>query len=336
MGSNIAVDYLRLSVTDCCNLNCLYCRPLCSIYSTDSLPAQKIWRSGADPGCLPHKEELSHKEMFDIVNMLADAGIKKIRITGGEPLLKKDVVDLAGILSGIGEIEEISMTTNGVLLKRFARPLKDAGLCRINISLDTLRKDRYKYITGQDKLNEVLQGIEEALYMKLLPVKLNVVVMKSINDDEIIDFVKLACSKKIIVRFIELFSTGSESCRFLGYFVSNSSIREKIEATFGPLEETDRIEGSGPARYFKVKGVSATIGFIDSTTSNFCHECSRIRMSPEGKLYPCLFSSEYLDLRKCSRMADNLKYVRRFIAEKIYYTKNTVKHRPFEMSMRGG
>ena len=307
------VDYLRLSVTSDCNLNCLYCRP----------------RTEASFRTSP----LSYKEMLEIVKVLAGNGIRKLRITGGEPLLREDIADLIGMLSGIRELEDISMTTNGVFLKKAARSLKEAGLSRINISLDTLRKDRYKDVTGEDCLTEVFQGIEEALCAGLLPVKLNVVVMKGINEDEVLDFVKLACHKKIIIRFIELFST-NKAYHFMKYFVPNNSIKEKIEMAFGPLEEVDGVRGSGPARYFKVSGNPGVIGFIDSATSNFCHNCSRIRMSCDGRLYQCLFSPQSLPVQDLLRSP--AKSLQRFIAEKKYYTKDTIKREAFEMSMRGG
>lgn len=325
------VDYLRLSVTGDCNLNCLYCRP----------------RTEASF----HTSPLSYKEMVEIVKVLAGNGIRKLRITGGEPLLREDIADLIGMLSGIRELEDISMTTNGVFLKKAARSLKEEGLSRINISLDTLRKDRYKDITGEDCLTKVFQGIEEALRAGLLPVKLNVVVMKGINEDEVLDFVKLACHKKIIIRFIELFST-NKAYHFMKYFVPNSSIKEKIEMAFGPLEEVgpvrngisngvNGIKGSGPARYFKVNPLPlrrwdrvGVIGFIDSATSDFCHNCSRIRMSCDGRLYQCLFSSQFLPVQDLLRSP--VESLQRFIAEKKLYTKDTIKRESFEMSMRGG
>jgi len=278
--------------------------------------------------------------MVEIVKVLTLNGIRKVRITGGEPLLREDVADLIWMLSGIRELEEISMTTNGIFLKKMARSLKKAGLSRINISLDSLRKDRYKDITGEDCLIEVLHGIEEALCVGLLPVKLNVVIMKGINEDEVLDFVKLSCRQKIIIRFIELFSTHKDY-HFFDYFVPNSSIKENIELAFGPLEELNGIKGGGPARYFKVNLLPPTrwnrvgvIGFIDSASSNFCHRCSRIRMSCDGRLYQCLFSSEHLSLRNKEK---SLKQsLQTFIAKKKYYTKDTIKRESFEMSMRGG
>ncbi len=314
------VDYLRLSVTSDCNLNCLYCRPRTEAFF--------------------HISPLSYKEMLEIVKVLAGSGIRKLRITGGEPLLREDIADLIGMLSGIRELEDISMTTNGVFLKKAARSLKKAGLSRINISLDTLRKDRYKDITGEDCLIKVFQGIEEALRAGLLPVKLNVVVMKGINEDEVLDFIKFASHKKIITRFIELFST-NKAYQFMKYFVPNSYIKEKIEMAFGPLEEVDGVKGSGPARYFKVNPPQprrwdrvGVIGFIDSATSDFCHNCSRIRMSCDGRLYQCLFSSQFLSVQDLLRSP--VESFQKFIAEKKYYTRDTIKRESFEMSMRGG
>lgn len=349
-AEDVKVDYLRLSITRECNLNCLYCRPGAS---HPSFPPPDFLLSTGD-GCeaSPVRERaqrghgkvegLSCREMVEIVKVLAANGIRKIRITGGEPLLREDVANLIKMLSNIREIEEISMTTNGVFLKNMAGRLKKAGLSRINISLDTLKRNRYKDITGEDYLNEVLQGIDEALRVRLVPAKLNVVVMKGINEDEILDFVEFAFRKKVIVRFIELFSTGNGKYNFRDWFLPNSAVREKIEMGYGPLEEIGGVsesgygvKGSGPARYFRPRGYSGLIGFIDTTTSNFCNSCSRIRMSCDGKLYQCLFSSEHLDLRKEISQSTR-KSIQKFFAEKKYHTKHTVKHQPFEMSMRGG
>ena len=314
MVNRVTVDYLRLSITNRCNLNCLYCRPR---------PAKLF-----SPAAI-----LSDEEIIKIVKLLVVNGIRKVRITGGEPLLKEGVADLVGRLSNIRELEEISMTTNGTFLKKWAGTLKRAGLGRINLSLDTLRKPRYTDITGQDRFNDVWEGIEQALGVGLWPVKLNVVVMKNINDDEVLDFIELACRKKIIVRFIELFSTHRENYQAPDYFIPNSSVRKKIETAFGCLEEAAGIKGGGPAQYFKVKQSSGIVGFIDTVTSEFCQRCSRIRMSCDGKLYQCLFSSKYLDL---SKFAASPEFIQRFIAGKRYHTKNTVKPHPFEMSLRGG
>lgn len=273
----VTIDYLRLSITNDCNLNCLYCRP-CT--SHPFIPFEK------------QDEALSSEEMIDIVKVLVANGIRKVRITGGEPLLREDVVGLVEMLSRMKGLEEISMTTNGTFLAKRARQLKRAGLSRINISLDTLKRDKYIDITGKDCLNEVFQGIEEALYMEFLPVKLNVVIMKGINEDEVLDFAKLTLNEPLIVRFIECLPILNNY-----EFIPNNKIKQGIEWKFGKLKAKRGVH-HGPAENFQIKNSLGGIGFISPLSQPFCNKCNRLRLTSTGLLRPCLFSDFEVDLNK--------------------------------------
>lgn len=271
-------NYLRVSVTDRCNLNCLYCRP------------SKRMRQ------FKKEELLSFEEISSIVSLAVDWGIKKVRITGGEPLLRNDIIDLIKILSRIKGIRDLPMTTNGVRLEEFARPLKKAGLSRVNISLDSLDGKKFTRITGQDNLLRVLRGIRAARRAKLEPVKINVVLLKGINEDEIIDFVDFARENSLIVRFIEYMPfNGLEQN---GWYFSNALAKKIIEEKWGTLKFLPLFSNYSPARYFKVSHTSVVIGFINPISQPFCHQCTRLRVTAAGKLRPCLFSYQEIDLRK--------------------------------------
>ena len=201
MENNIGIDYLRLSLTDRCNLNCLYCTPL--------ERGQFLTRG----------EVLSYEEIVRAVSLFVKAGVRKLRLTGGEPLIKKNIVGLIKMLKRIDSLEEIAMTTNGVYLKDLASPLKAAGLDRVNISIDTLKKEKYKSITGFDYFDDVWAGIKESLGSGLNPVKLNVILMKGLNDDEVLDFARLSFEYPLVIRFIEFFPTNKRSSKLSGALI---------------------------------------------------------------------------------------------------------------------
>ncbi|MFH1692457.1 MAG: GTP 3',8-cyclase MoaA [Candidatus Omnitrophota bacterium] len=321
MERNMIPDYLRLSVTDHCNLNCVYCTPL---------EREKF---------LSHDEVLRYEEMARLVRVFVSAGIRKIRLTGGEPLLKKGIVDLVKMIRLIRELEDISMTTNGVLLEGLADELKESGLDRINISLNTLREDRYRVITGQDCLSAVLRGIRKAMGAGFSSVKINVVPLKGFNEDEIKDFVRFTMDYPLSVRFIELFHTNSRSTQLLSSFVSTESLIEQIKG-LGELMPVEDVPGNGPAVYYKLKGSKGTIGFISGSTKNFCGTCNRVRVDCSGRISLCLFAEAVHQVRFLlrSNVDDDelLMEIKNVLSKKQCYTKNTIVHREIEMSRLGG
>lgn len=274
------VNYLRISVTDHCNLNCIYC----SVGSM--LP-------------LKHEDILSYEEIVTLVRVAAEMGINKVRLTGGEPLMRPHFTTLVRMIAGIDGIDDISLTTNGILLARYAEELKAAGLKRVNISLDTLKADRFKRITGHDKLKDVLAGIEAAGKASLNPIKINMVPLKNINEDEVIDFAKKTIDESWNVRYIEFMPIGTPNGDVSG-MVTTSEIKEAIQS-LGVLEPYTGLEGNGPARYYQFPGAKGTIGFITPITEHFCQTCNRLRVTSDGNLRPCLLAKEEIDVKETLR-----------------------------------
>lgn len=269
---NRKIDYLRISVTDRCNLRCVYCVPR---------------------GGIVHKareEILTFKEILRLANIFASLGIKKIRLTGGEPLVRKEVVNLVKSLAGIEGIEDISLTTNGTLLSLYAEKLRRAGIKRINISLDTLKEKKFKKIARNDSFHKVLEGIDKAKEAGFYPLKLNVVVMKGINGDEIVDFLEFAISKGLILRFIE-FMKITPLWR-ADYFLPIEEVKEICKRRFvlTKLEYRD----PGPAEYYRIE--NRVVGFIRTEEAN-CGRCTRLRLTSMGELKVCLYESEGVFLR---------------------------------------
>jgi len=290
------ISYLRISITDRCNLRCIYCMPPGGI------------------SLIPRSDILSYEEIHAIVSVAAELGITKVRLTGGEPLVRLELTRLIAMLAGVRGIDDISMTTNGVLLSKYARELKEAGLGRVNISLDSLRGDRFQRITGQDRLRDVLDGIEKAREVGLRPVKINMVVIRGLNDDEILDFARVTTSEGWHVRFIELmpFLTRDAALQF----VPVSEIRERILG-LGSLEPCLPSAGNGPARYFRLPGARGTIGFIGPISDHFCVDCNRLRLTSDGRLRPCLLSDGEVDLRKPLREGASPEELKRLIREAV-------------------
>ena len=317
-----SIDYLRLSVTDRCNLNCLYCTPL---------------EKGQ---FLTHDEVLRYEEMARLVKVFVGLGVKKVRITGGEPLIKRNITGLLRLLKEIKGIEEISMTTNGAHLKDMARELKEAGLDRVNISLDTLKKERYKHLTGKDSFEDVCSGIHKAIEVGLLPVKLNVVAMKGVNDDEILDFAGLTLEYPMITRFIEFFPTSKRSNGLTYCLMKNTETKERIMDSLGELQPVSGIIGNGPAEYYALKDSKGALGFISSFSSNFCHDCNRIRVDCAGRVSPCLFSGHIYDSRGILRTTEDdeklLDCIKEVFDIKSRYNKYTIDRHEVEMSSIGG
>lgn len=263
------IDYLRISITDRCNLRCRYCMP----------PEGVSYKE--------HEEIMRYEEIVKFVQVAARQGISRLRITGGEPLVRLDVPVLIEKLSLISGIEEITMTTNGYYLLEQVESLVQAGLNRINISLDSLDAEKYKHITGTAGLERVLRGISKAYQVGLDPIKINMVVIKGTNDDEIIDFVKFAQKHNYHLRFIEYMPLNGEKSKN-DKFISLDEIKDKIISAGYSLELDSRLEGSGPAANYSLNGGETTIGFISPISHNFCAGCNRLRLTSDGKIRPCL------------------------------------------------
>lgn len=276
-----SIEYLRISVTDRCNFNCIYCQ------------SKKSWK------WLPPEEILSFEEIEKVAKVSSELGVKRIRLTGGEPLLRKDIEILIKKLSQISGIEDLSLTTNGYFLEEKALTLKLAGLKRINISLDTLKREKFKELTGKDELDKILKGIERALEVGLNPVKINVVVIKGFNDEEIVDLAKLSLDKPLEVRFIEFMPIGKNP------FWNESKVFyiaevKKILENFRKLEPMISM-GGGPAKSYRWKGALGKIGLISPLSEHMCKSCNRMRITADGKLRPCLFSDFEIDLKSALR-----------------------------------
>ncbi len=277
------VNYLRISVTDRCNLRCRYCIPQGGVRS------------------LPSTEILSYEEIEQIASWFIRRGVRRIRLTGGEPLVRKHIWKLVNHLADIPGLDDLSMTTNGTLLKRYTKNLVKAGLMRVNISLDTLREDRFHYITRGGNLKDVLQGIEAAKEEGLLPIKINVVVMRGFNEDEIFDFANLANEEPLVVRFIEWMNTGGK-----GAFVPNGELMRRLKS-LGELMPISSDLGGGPAEYFRFQGAPGIIGFISPVSKPFCRSCNRLRLNAQGELRPCIFENLRIPLKGWLRARGSLE-----------------------------
>lgn len=275
------IDYLRISVTDRCNLRCLYCMP----------------PEGAD--LFKTSDILSYEEITRIVSVAAGLGVRKVRITGGEPLARKDISFLVASLRKIHGIKDISMTTNGAYLATHARELAEAGLDRVNVSIDSFRPEKYREITRGGELDHVLQGLAAAGEAGLHPVKINMVPIRGLNDGEIPDFARLTINSEYHVRFIECMPAGARNFWDPQKYIPTAEIRGIIE-TISPLTPV-RTRKHGPSKYFRLKEARGVIGFISALTHHFCGDCNRLRLTAEGKLRPCLFSETEIDLRSAMR-----------------------------------
>lgn len=295
------ISYLRISVTDRCNLRCIYC-----------MPAEGI------PHKFPHEEILRYEEIARVVEAAAGLGINKVRLTGGEPLARLGIAELVRMIASIPGIDDISMTTNGILLARHAQELKDAGLHRVNVSLDTLQPTRFRQITRLGELEDVLAGIEAAERAGLHPIKVNNVVMRGLNDDEIADFARLTLTRPWHIRFIEIMPVGETAEQAKMGFVPVAEIRARIEAEVGPLEPSDGAgRGAGPARYYRLPNAPGTIGFISAVSEHFCFHCNRLRLTADGKLRPCLLSDQEIDIRAALRRGAGLQELQAILRQAV-------------------
>lgn len=292
------INYLRVSITDRCNLRCVYCMP----------------KKGMS--LLGHRDILSYEEILRIVRVAVNNGIAKVRVTGGEPLVRRDIIEFTAVLKGIAGLNDISMTTNGILLEQFARPLYESGITRINVSLDSLDPEKYRTITRRGDLSRVLRGLAQAEQVGFSPIKINVVAIDGFNDDEVLDFAKMTLEKPYQVRFIEYMPIGETSLGTGFGSLSNDVIMEQINRVMpiNPLREHGKTDG--PAQRYRIKGAAGTIGFISAITHQFCQTCNRLRLTSDGKLRACLFVDNEVDIKSplrhgCtdSELEEIVKYV---------------------------
>lgn len=277
------VRYLRLSVTDRCNLRCTYCM-------------------AEDMVFLPKSRVLSLEEMLAVGQAFVELGVEKIRLTGGEPLVRNGIEELAQGLGQLAGLRELVMTTNGVLLNKFAKPLQQAGVQRLNISIDSLQPEKFKKLSRFGVLDDVLLGIDAAINAGFKRIKLNAVVLKGVNDDEVVGLTRFAVDRGLDISFIEEMPLGNISSHERSdSAVANVSIKEQLHQAFG-LEDSDFYDAaSGPARYMKLVNSDSKVGFISPMTDNFCASCNRVRVTAEGLLLLCLGNEHSLDLRSIIR-----------------------------------
>lgn len=279
------INYLRISLIDRCNLRCKYCMP----------------PNGVD--LYGHDKILTYEELLLIIKAVAELGINSIRLTGGEPLIRRGLIPFIKTVSNIDGIDDIAITTNGVLLEEMADDLKKAGVNRVNISLDTLNKDKFKEITGNDQFDKVFRAINKSIEVGFNPVKINVVLLKGFNEGEILDFVKLTKDKSLHVRFIEMMPLGESKNNWTAGYMPWNDALELVKREF-EVRESSGPKGSGPAKYYTIPGFLGTFGFITPVGEHFCHQCNRIRLTSDGFLKTCLFGNNEVNLKELSKTGD--------------------------------
>lgn len=321
-GHGRRINYLRLSVTGRCNLRCSYCRPQ---------------GGGAGPA---HREILSDEQLLLLARTAVGIGIEKIRVTGGEPLLRKGIVGLLGMLGGIPGLRKLVLTTNGLLLPEMAGGVRRAGVESLNVSLDSLVPERFARITGGARLEFVLEGVKKALDRGFPHVKINAVVMRGINDDEVVRFASLTLDRPLTVRFIEHMPLHGKDCG-PGLTVPGEEILQKIRGSYrlAPLEREDM---GGPARYYRIEGAAGAIGIITPVSCHFCGDCNRIRVTSDGFAKGCLFSTGDVDLKPflAKDDAEGLRNTLRSVVggkpSGHFFLRDGCRGEPFDMARVGG
>jgi cyclic pyranopterin phosphate synthase len=293
-----AVSYLRVSLTDQCNLRCFYCTPRAL---EDKLASGQL---------------LSYEELLRVIKIAVASGVRKVRLTGGEPLVRRDITGFIRQLMLIDGIEEVRITTNGILLAAKAAELYAAGIRKLNISLDTLKAERFREITGVDAFAQVWHGIEQSLDLGFSTVKINVVAMNGINDDEFIDFAQLSVARPVQVRFIEFMPMGNESRWHKDYYVRAADIMAKI-SKLGELAPVHSGQLDGPARTYRLPDALGTVGFISPISDHFCSRCNRLRLTADGHLRSCLLTDQETDLKAIVRSDDGDEAIRAALFESI-------------------
>lgn len=293
------IDYMRISVTDKCNYRCMYCMP----------------EQGVD--LKPNEQLLTFDETVRVVEAGAQIGIKRLRLTGGEPLVRKDIVQLVRKLKSVPGIEDIALSTNGSLLPQMGRDLKEAGISRVNISLDSLKPERFRELTRRGDVNDVLAAVEAAFAVGMEPVKLNAVVIRGFNDDEICDLAALSIDRPIHMRFIEVMPL-SETYLWEGNgLVPVAEMRQKLMEKWDIYPYREGVKGAGPAKYWKIPGAQGTVGFISAVTECFCADCNRVRLSSDGFMNPCLGHVHATDLKSVLRGGGDLEQLKQVMADCI-------------------
>jgi cyclic pyranopterin phosphate synthase len=319
-----AINYLRVSVTDRCNLRCVYC-----------MPPQGVEK-------YPHADILRYEELALVVRAAAEIGITKVRLTGGEPLARLGLSEFVRMVAAIPGIDDLSMTTNATLLARHAQTLAEGGLHRVNVSLDTLDAERFAAITRRNRLEDVWAGIAAARAAGLTPIKFNMVVVRGLNDDEIVEFARKTLSDGWHVRFIELMPIGANVGWASDGSVPIPEVRARIESELGPLQAIHGPRGNGPARYHQLAGAEGTIGFIGARSDHFCPTCNRLRLTADGRLRPCLLNEREIDLRAALRSGAGVETLRDLLAwaiqskPKRHYLEEAPAPRDRTMAQIGG
>jgi cyclic pyranopterin phosphate synthase len=290
-------DELRISVTDRCNLRCAYCMP-------------------AEPSWFPREEILSYEEILRLARIFMSRGVRKFRITGGEPLLRRDLPELVRMLAATPGVQELSLTTNGLLLDELAGDLAEAGLQRINVSLDTLVPERFRELTKRDGLERVLRGLERVRELGLEPVKINTVLLRGFNDDEVISLVSTARELGWELRFIEFMPLENGGTWDLSRVVSGEEIKRAVEARW-PLRPDPDADPHAPATRFRFTDGRGVVGFVNSVTDPFCENCSRLRLTADGKLTTCLYATEEVDLKTPLRTGAGADVIERLVEEAV-------------------
>ncbi len=315
------IDYVRLSVTDKCNLRCFYCIP-------------EGHKDFEQPG-----RWLTFDEIERVIRAFAELGVARIRLTGGEPLVRKNLPELARKLAALPGVDDLSLSTNAVLLDRHAQALRDAGVSRINVSLDTLKPERFKQITGGE-LQPVLDGLQAASKAGLSPVKINMVAMRGINDDEFEDMVEFCLQHNFTLRMIETMPVGSTGLNASDHYLDLQTVKQQLAERYELIPGV--MPGGGPARYVQVKGTDLRIGFITPISQHFCETCNRVRLSVDGTLYMCLGQDNKMELRPLLRNGVSDEELRQALIEAIALKpeKHEFRDKPEQvvrlMNMTGG
>lgn len=296
-GRNI--HYLRISLTDACNLRCVYCMP-------------------EDMTFRPRSELLQDDEIIKLVQVFAEMGFDKYRLTGGEPTVRANIVDLVRAMKQIPGVGEVSMTTNGILLGKLAKPLKEAGLARCNISVDTLDPERFRAITRWGKLDKVMEGIQAAEDAGLLPIKINTVVARGFNEDDVVELARLTLEHDWQIRYIEMMPFGEVAGFAQSQIVTQEEVMGRIAAEFGPLTPVNNGKLQGEARVFRLPGGRGTVGFISSVTEPFCAVCTRARLTADGRLRLCLLREGEVDLMTPLRAGATVEELKQIIRDAIW------------------
>ncbi len=290
-----SISYLRISLTDHCNLRCLYCTP--------QHTCEK----------LRHEDLLTYEEILRVARLAVGMGIRKVRLTGGEPLVRRGVLSFIKELAALDGLKDVRLTTNGVLLEKYADELWQAGIRKLNISLDTMQPEKFHEITGVDAFAKVWAGIKKAEELGFAPLKLNVVALNGVNDDEFVDFARLTVETAMQVRFIEFMPIGEDSVWEKGRYISSQDIKDRISSELGELTPVLARRMDGPARIFCLPAAKGSVGFISPISHHFCDRCNRLRLTSEGKLRSCLLTDEETDLKTSIRQGASDDEIRKLL-----------------------